>query len=588
MAWRCQWKEIGDDALITMRYAWNLVAGNGLVYNPGEHVLGTTTPLYALVLAAFMVAGAVPWIAALVLDAICAWLLSIVVYLICKRAWNPQFAAAAVLLMLCDPCRHLSVGGMETGLFSLLVYGSFLALCRARFGAAIVLSLFAVFTRPEGFLAWALVLCFSVARFPSFRLRRGYGSRAAIATVPLALAIACLVLYYGSPLPQSMMAKQTQSMAAGRGGRLPLFVTDFGTQMFHTFGVPDYAWGVAQILGVVFALVRCPRLRPVFAWGMFYLAFMAIGRAPNQYWYHQPLFPLQCVALAAFGFGAAELSGWLAKFVIPALSSAPEVKTAIAAIAILLVGHLKFTSNLQFYTTMFYRDSGLLDHAHYRDAALWMRSRAHPDDEIAAQEIGYVGMFSRHRIYDCMGLVSPDALKKYRKKDIATAVALRGCRFFVVNVATNRLSVFPPAFLANYKPVWVRLDRRRSTVVFERSRDPVLQIIGSASPGSAGYFPRLAGYDYAISTTAEGNGTKAASFGYVGNLRSLDLKCYAAPRELIRGGVKLGWYTSSQTGPDGTSRLVPGKRISDGFILSVQSASRKAWIVLEDAEISTL
>ncbi len=33
-----------DDAYTTFRYARNLVNGLGFVYNPGEHVLGTTTP----------------------------------------------------------------------------------------------------------------------------------------------------------------------------------------------------------------------------------------------------------------------------------------------------------------------------------------------------------------------------------------------------------------------------------------------------------------------------------------------------------------------------------------------------------------
>ena len=40
-----------DDAYITFRYAQNLIAGEGLVYNPGEAVLGTTTPVYAFLLA---------------------------------------------------------------------------------------------------------------------------------------------------------------------------------------------------------------------------------------------------------------------------------------------------------------------------------------------------------------------------------------------------------------------------------------------------------------------------------------------------------------------------------------------------------
>ncbi len=41
-----------DDAYITFRYARNLADGLGLVYNPGEWVLGTTAPLWATILAA--------------------------------------------------------------------------------------------------------------------------------------------------------------------------------------------------------------------------------------------------------------------------------------------------------------------------------------------------------------------------------------------------------------------------------------------------------------------------------------------------------------------------------------------------------
>ena len=40
-----------DDALITYRYAENLAEGHGFVFNEGERVLGTTTPLLTLLLA---------------------------------------------------------------------------------------------------------------------------------------------------------------------------------------------------------------------------------------------------------------------------------------------------------------------------------------------------------------------------------------------------------------------------------------------------------------------------------------------------------------------------------------------------------
>src|SRR5512140_545245 len=42
-----------DDAMISMRYAWNLSHGNGLVWNPGERVEGYTNLLLTLVMSIF-------------------------------------------------------------------------------------------------------------------------------------------------------------------------------------------------------------------------------------------------------------------------------------------------------------------------------------------------------------------------------------------------------------------------------------------------------------------------------------------------------------------------------------------------------
>src|ERR671916_2497507 len=39
-----------DDAMISMRYAWNLSHGFGLVWNPGEYVEGYTNPLMTLLM----------------------------------------------------------------------------------------------------------------------------------------------------------------------------------------------------------------------------------------------------------------------------------------------------------------------------------------------------------------------------------------------------------------------------------------------------------------------------------------------------------------------------------------------------------
>src|SRR5918912_119366 len=54
-----------DDAYITFRYARNLATGLGLVYNPGEWVLGTTAPGWAMLLGLGYRLGLtdLPWLA---------------------------------------------------------------------------------------------------------------------------------------------------------------------------------------------------------------------------------------------------------------------------------------------------------------------------------------------------------------------------------------------------------------------------------------------------------------------------------------------------------------------------------------------
>src|SRR5205809_3666354 len=46
-----------DDAWITYRYAENLAAGKGFVYNDGEFVEGSTAPLFVLLLSVLHFAG---------------------------------------------------------------------------------------------------------------------------------------------------------------------------------------------------------------------------------------------------------------------------------------------------------------------------------------------------------------------------------------------------------------------------------------------------------------------------------------------------------------------------------------------------
>ena len=114
-----------DDAFITYRYAENLARGFGFVYNPGERVYGTTTPLLTLLLAAGARVGAPPPLAALGINLVAtAAMLYAAARLLAPRAAPPVVALALGLLVLAPSHALWSVSGMETALFAaLLVFG---------------------------------------------------------------------------------------------------------------------------------------------------------------------------------------------------------------------------------------------------------------------------------------------------------------------------------------------------------------------------------------------------------------------------------------------------------------------------------
>src|SRR5262249_12054034 len=91
---------VAEDALITLRYADTLGHGLGCVFNAGERVLGTTTPLQALLLAPVARAlgrdALIPAAVALGIAAsgACAWL----IVRLGRRLQLPDAVSAAAVL----------------------------------------------------------------------------------------------------------------------------------------------------------------------------------------------------------------------------------------------------------------------------------------------------------------------------------------------------------------------------------------------------------------------------------------------------------------------------------------------------------
>jgi len=142
---------IRDDAYITLRYAANLASGYGFVYNPGEAVLGTSTPLYTLFLAGLKAAGLDPIGAAVALGVMSDAAAIVLVFLLVWREdrWVPALVAG-LGYALWLPLVSYAVSGMETPLYTALILATVLAYVRGRLNTVGAFAGLAAFLRPDG------------------------------------------------------------------------------------------------------------------------------------------------------------------------------------------------------------------------------------------------------------------------------------------------------------------------------------------------------------------------------------------------------------------------------------------------------
>lgn len=207
-----------DDAFITLRYVTNLLAGHGLVFNPGERVEGYTNLLHLLLIAGLaalrfdpvLVSRAIGLVAALALLALVGLCTA---RLVPDRRWLWGGLAAAPLAL--NPYYAMwSLSGLETTLFALLVLAALCALFAAapperRFLWASVLAAAAALTRPEGVAIYPLlctVHATSAEKPPAAQLR-GMIPGIALWVSIVGASELWRYSYYGEWLPNTFYAK---------------------------------------------------------------------------------------------------------------------------------------------------------------------------------------------------------------------------------------------------------------------------------------------------------------------------------------------------------------------------------------------
>jgi hypothetical protein len=378
---------MADDAFITFRYAYNLAHSDGLVYNPGEHVLGTTTPLFAFLLGLPSAIGLDIPRAALVFGLFSSGMIAVLLYRLALILRFIHWALVPAVIYAVWPRSIVAEScGMEAPLFALFVLAAVYYYTRRLPIYALAMGTLASLTRPEGLAMLGLLVVIYLHQYRERWVQ--------ILITPLFLLgpwIVFATLYFGSPIPNSISGKLA---LYSRWGTMSIW----DTLVFYMSWHNPVGWGVTllSMTGGLW-LWRKQNWGGVAAiWLVGMIGFYIFSGARVFFWYAAPLYPIMLL------FAAAALP-----MVAGRVSKLENVGRKYAPVILILIGLLSIpgiVSAAKYYKS--FQQS--MDNCH-REVASFLSTHVGDDDLVAAEDIGYMGFYSRKRILDRDGLVSPEA-----------------------------------------------------------------------------------------------------------------------------------------------------------------------------------
>lgn len=207
-----------DDAFITFRHSWNLLHGDGLTCNVGERIEGTSSSLFAVLMAVPIALGAEPYATAGLFGSVAFAACSVAAYSAVRASIRDESSralslGAAALVAASSQLAFHSQTGMET-----LIYASLVAIALAQqlressearpSGAWATVFGVAALLRPEGFLFFFVAFAIGWVgrgRTPdALAAAKRELKRFALVFGPW---LAFRLVYFGAWLPNSVVAK---------------------------------------------------------------------------------------------------------------------------------------------------------------------------------------------------------------------------------------------------------------------------------------------------------------------------------------------------------------------------------------------
>jgi hypothetical protein len=379
-----------DDAYISYRYAANLLAGNGLVFNPGEYVEGFSNLLWTLLVAAGMGLGVPAKVVGHLLGLASGAGVLVAIYLY-VRALLPErsvWAGVAVWLIYSAPSfERWAISGMETPMFSAFLVGALAAEARARTRLATGLAALAMLTRPEGVLVAASLFGFRALEL-GLRDVRVWGHALAYAALCVVLTVFRLA-YYGDPLPNTFYAKV---------GGVWLNVSLLSTSVF-------LVGNGGFLLFPAFATWRRRLAWPGLAFSLVFLLYVIYVGGTQRYL--TPVAPC-LAALGSAGVGLWWQSGWLDRATAGAFVALSFVFN-VFGFGLVRAEHISdiFGDASRWHGIAAERQEDANGEHLASVRAQLLRTRGEPITSVATGGIGALGFYSGLRIVDVLGVIDP-------------------------------------------------------------------------------------------------------------------------------------------------------------------------------------
>jgi len=383
---------LADDAYISFRFAANFADGHGLVFNPGERVMGYSNFLWVLGLGGLEALGWRSPSAAPVVGIALGWGILALLYGHVRAAFGSRVVAAAAAALLATNATFALwlAGGLEGPLFGLGLTTAVVLALRIHeraplrsFGVLGVVFGLTAWTRPEGVFYAVPVGLWLVLREPTAQRLRGVAVFAGVVAASYALFLGGAWAYYGDPMPNPFYAKYHP---------LSLEVLSRGAVIGLWFVEGYWGWPLLVVgmwAGLCGRSLRSPGWLPVLLIAAFVVFFLRVG-GDGQAYYRMWFWMLPMFALL---FGEA----------LGRLSAQGDRRARVwgAAFAgVVLVFNLQH-SLIGGELERVRRDESL-----GQDAVLIAErlAEAYPDARVAANNVGVLSYVSGLPVLDMLGL----------------------------------------------------------------------------------------------------------------------------------------------------------------------------------------